>query len=252
MLKEIIRIVEEAGALVRSAHDVESVTREKSSASDLVTRYDEAVQELLRRRLLALLPEADFYGEEGQHGTLTRPWTFVVDPIDGTTNFVRRFPNSSISVALAHNGIAEYAVVFNPFAGDLYAAERGRGATRNGQPIHVSERDGSHAVSLFGTSLYNRGLADRTFRLMRYFFDRTMDLRRFGSAALDLCYVADGRAELFFECRLSPWDFAAGSLVVTEAGGRVTTLEGQPLDVLRPGSVFATNGLCHELLRDMP
>lgn len=124
MLEALIEIVRRAGDMVLSAHDIQNVTREKHGPADLVTQYDEAVQAFLRRELLRLLPEADFFGEEGEHPALTRPWVFVVDPIDGTTNFTRRMNYSSISVALVHNGQTEYGVVYNPYVGELFAARR--------------------------------------------------------------------------------------------------------------------------------
>ena len=128
MLRELERIVRLAGDMVREAHDIEQVTTEKTGAADLVTKYDVAVQGFLKRELLTLLPEADFFGEEGEHAALTRPWTFIVDPIDGTTNFVRRLHYSNISVALAHDGQVEYAVVYDPFADELFSAQKDCGA----------------------------------------------------------------------------------------------------------------------------
>ena len=210
------------------------------------------MQRFLRQELLALLPEADFFGEEGQHDTLTSPWTFIVDPIDGTTNFVRGFAYTNISVALAKDGQVEYAVVYAPLAGELYAARRGGGATLNGRAIHVSGRDPGHSLVVCGSTIYDRSYTERHFAIMRYLYDRGLDYRRFGAAALDLCQVSAGRAEVFFECRLSPWDFAAGSLLVQEAGGCVTTLEGTTIDPLRPGSVFAANALCGGLTAELP
>ena len=144
MLESIIDIVRRAGELIRSANDVTAATHEKNGPADLVTEYDLAVQRFLRQELLALLPEADFFGEEGQHDALTSPWTFIVDPIDGTTNFVRGFAYTNISVALAKDGQVEYAVVYAPLAGELYAARQGGGATLNGRAIHVSGRDPGH------------------------------------------------------------------------------------------------------------
>ena len=234
MLEQIIDIVRRAGDMVLSAHDIQNVTREKHGPADLVTQYDEAVQVFLRQELLALLPEADFFGEEGQHDALTSPWTFIVDPIDGTTNFVRGFAYTNISVALAKDGQVEYAVVYAPLAGELYG------------------RDPGHSLVVCGSTIYDRSYTERHFAIMRYLYDRGMDYRRFGAAALDLCQVAAGRAEVFFECRLSPWDFAAGSLLVQEAGGCVTTLEGTTIDPLRPGSVFAANALCGGLTAELP
>ena len=252
MLESIIDIVRRAGELVRIASDVTAATHEKNGPADLVTEYDLAVQRFLRQELLALLPEADFFGEEGQHDALTSPWTFIVDPIDGTTNFVRGFAYTNISVALAKDGQVEYAVVYAPLAGELYAARQGGGATLNGRAIHVSGRDPGHSLVVCGSTIYDRSYTERHFAIMRYLYDRGLDYRRFGAAALDLCQVAAGRAEVFFECRLSPWDFAAGSLLVQEAGGCVTTLEGTTIDPLRPGSVFAANALCGGLTAELP
>ena len=155
MLQELERIVRCAGDMVREAHDIEQVTTEKNGAADLVTKYDVAVQGFLKRELLTLLPEADFFGEEGDHAALTQPWTFIVDPIDGTTNFVRRLHYSNISVALAHDGQVEYAVVYDPFADELFSAQKDCGAFCNGLPIRVSDKDVAHAVLLCGSTIYD-------------------------------------------------------------------------------------------------
>lgn len=252
MLESIIDIVRRAGELVRSANDVTAATHEKNGPADLVTEYDLAVQRFLRQELLALLPEADFFGEEGQHDALTSPWTFIVDPIDGTTNFVRGFAYTNISVALAKDGQVEYAVVYAPLAGELYAARRGGGATLNGRAIHVSGRDPGHSLVVCGSTIYDRSYTDRHFAILRHLYDRCLDYRRFASAALDCCMVACGRAEIFFECRLSPWDYAAGSLIAQEAGGVAVRLDGSFLDPLRPGSVFITNAACREMRQGLP
>lgn len=248
MLDQLIAVVRRAGDMIRNAHDIEKDTHEKNGAADLVTKYDVAVQAFLQRELLALVPEADFLGEEGEHETLDKPWVFVVDPIDGTTNFVRHMHHSNIAVALVHEGCVAYGVVYNPFTEEMFAARRGGGAFLNGRPIHVSDRDMSHAITLCGSTIYDRRFTDRSFSLMRRLYDLGLDFRRFGSAELDVCYVACGRAEVFFECRLSPWDYAAGSLILTEAGGKITRLDGSPIDPYRGGSVWATNGICHPVL----
>ena len=248
MLDRLIAVVRRAGDMIRNAHDIEKDTREKNGAADLVTKYDVAVQAFLQRELLALVPEAGFLGEEGEHETLDKPWVFVVDPIDGTTNFVRHMHHSNIAVALVHEGCVAYGVVYNPFTEEMFAARRGGGAFLNGRPIHVSDRDMSHAITLCGSTIYDRRFTDRSFSLMRRLYDLGLDFRRFGSAELDVCYVACGRAEVFFECRLSPWDYAAGSLILTEAGGKITRLDGSPNDPYRGGSVWATNGICHSVL----
>ena len=251
MLESIIDIVRRAGELVRSAHDVTAATHEKKGPADLVTEYDLAVQRFLRQELLALLPEADFFGEEGQHDALTSPWTFIVDPIDGTTNFVRRLHYSDISVALAQDGQTQYAVVYDPFADELFSAQKDGGAFCNGLPIRVSERDMAHAVFLCGSTIYDRSLTEQNFSLIRQLYEKGLDFRRFGAAALDLCQVAAGRVEVFGECCLSPWDYAAGSLIITEAGGIVTDFADTAPNVLRPSSVFASNARCHSVLKEL-
>ena len=248
MLDRLIAVVRRAGDMIRDAHDIEKDTHEKNGAADLVTKYDVAVQAFLQKELLALVPEAGFLGEEGEHETLDKPWVFVVDPIDGTTNFVRHMHHSNIAVALVHEGCVAYGVVYNPFTEEMFAARRGGGAFLNGRPIHVSDRDMSHAITMCGSTIYDRRFTDRSFSLMRRLYDLGLDFRRFGSAELDVCYVACGRAEVFFECRLSPWDYAAGSLILTEAGGKITRLDGSPIDPYRGGSVWATNGICHPVL----
>lgn len=226
MLESIIDIVRRAGELVRSANDVTAATHEKNGPADLVTEYDLAVQRFLRQELLALLPEADFFGEEGQHDALTSPWTFIVDPIDGTTNFVRGFPTPTSPWRWPRMGRWSTPWYMRRWPGSCTLPAGGGGATLNGRAIHVSGRDPGHSLVVCGSTIYDRSYTERHFAIMRYLYDRGLDYRRFGAAALDLCQVSAGRAEVFFECRLSPWDFAAGSLLVQEAGGCVTTLEG--------------------------
>ena len=248
MLEEIVSIVRQAGQMVLNARDIAESTHEKSNVSDLVTKYDVAIQAFLKEKLTALLPEADFFGEEGEKGARARPWRFIVDPIDGTVNFVRSLHYSNIAVALAKNEKVMYGVVYNPYLDEMFAAERGKGAFLNGRPIHVSNNDMTHGITLCGSTIYDRSYTDRSFSIMRRLYDLGMDYRRFAAAELDFCQVAAGRCEVFFECRLSPWDIAAGSLLVEEAGGCVTQLDGSPLDISRPCSVFATNGRCHSVL----
>lgn len=249
MLDQLVEIVRRAGDLIRDAHDMEAAAHEKSSAADIVTKYDVAVQAFLKRELLTLVPDADFLGEEGEHDSLTKPWVFVVDPIDGTANFVRNMLVSNIAVALVHEGVVEYGVVYNPFSEEMFYAKRGGGAFKNGRPIHASDRDMSHALILCGSTPYDRSFNDRSFSLMRQLYDLGLDFRRFGAAELDLCYIACGRAEVFYECRLGPWDYAAGSVILTEAGGSITRLDGTPVDPYHSGSVWATNGICHDTLK---
>ena len=252
MLQAIADIVREAGEIVRSAGNIAAKTHEKTSAADLVTEYDVAVEAFLKERLLALVPGAVFFGEEeALQGDPAKGWTFIVDPIDGTTNFVRGYRQSGISVALAKDGVVEYGVVYDPAKEEMFTAQRGKGAFLNGQPIHVSDKPLSQGIFIMGTAIYNREYLQPTMHLTTQLFARSCDFRRFGAAALDLCYVACGRGELFFEYSLSPWDYAAGSLMVTEAGGVASTLEGTPLPILSRCSVWVCNQVNREVLREL-
>ncbi len=241
MLKELCDLVQRAGQIILSARNVEESVREKTSPCDLVTKYDLLVQEFLRKELLSLLPEAGFLGEEGDSSVdpAEQEWLFIVDPIDGTTNFVQGYHNSCVSVGLAHKGRVQYGVVFNPYDGELYSAEVGKGAFLNGRPIRCQDHPLDHSLLIFGSALYYRELVPETLRLFQLAFPLVQDVRRFGSAALDLCYLAAGRAGVFFECRLCPWDYAAGSLIAREAGCLVTQLNGTELDLLHKSSVLA-------------
>lgn len=214
---------------------------EKDGRRNLVTQYDVQVQGMLRTRLLEAYPEAHFIGEEGEamKGDALHGLVFIVDPIDGTANFVRGYRASAVSIAAVRDGQVACGVVYDPYSDTLFAAEKGKGAWQNGIPIHVSGNGLADSIVCFGTASYYPETFGRTFRLARALFDLTMDMRRSGSAALDLCYVAAGRADLMFEARLCPWDHAAAGLIVTEAGGCVSRLSGAPVSLAEKCSVLA-------------
>lgn len=252
MLEAMERIVREAGEIVRSAQDVAAQTHIKTSAADLVTEYDLAVEGFLKEKLPPLMPGAVFYGEEeAENADPSRGWAFIADPIDGTTNFVRGIRYSAVSVALAKDGAVEYGVVYDPYRDELFSAQRGGGAFLNGRPAHVSQKPLSEGVFGMGTAIYRRDFLAPTMRLAEQLFRRSCDFRRLGAAALDLCYVACGRTEAFFEYSLCPWDYAAGSLLVTEAGGAVCALDGGPLPVGRRSSVWASNRVNRDILKEL-
>lgn len=250
MIQKIAQIVRAAGEIILRADEDKGV-RQKSSKHDLVTRYDTQVQAFLRRELLAALPGAGFFAEEDDGGPAqTRGLHFIVDPIDGTTNFIKGLRRSCVSVALADERRVVCGVVYNPYAGEMFTAEAGKGAQLNGAPVHVSRCEMDEAVVYTGASPYYPACYDETFRLARSLMGRCVDIRRSGSAALELCDVACGRAEAYFEALLSPWDYAAGALIVKEAGGCVTDMAGNDLQFAEKSSVAAANGACFsELLR---
>ena len=252
MLEQIIPIIREAGRIVLSARDAAARTREKTSAADLVTEYDLAVEAFLKEKLPPLVPGSVFFGEEEEENAdPSRGWAFIVDPIDGTANFVRGLRQSAVSAALAHDGTVEYGVVYDPYKDEMFSARRGGGAFLNGQPIRVSRRPIEQGVFGMGTAIYRREYLEPTMRLTEQLFRRSCDFRRLGAAALDLCNVACGRTDAFFEYSLCPWDFAAGSLIITESGGRVCALDGSPLPIDRRTSIWASNQVNREILREL-
>lgn len=199
----------EAAALMLHASGVLSEC--KSGHRDVVTEYDRRVQALLMERFSAAVPEARFFCEENdRHDDLHAPEVFVIDPIDGTMNFVRGFGHSCISAAYLRGGVPTAAAIYNPYLDEMFTALSGGGAFLNGRPIRVSDAPLSESVVACGTSPYSMELADRGFALMKAAYLASLDIRREGSAALDLCSAAAGRAGVYFELGLSLWDYAAG------------------------------------------
>lgn len=248
--QEIIDIVRQAGVIVREADEDKGVT-EKSGHQDLVTRYDKAVQRFLQERLLALLPEAGFLGEEDAPSHTEREWVFIVDPIDGTTNFIKGVPVVGISVGLARNGQMEHGVVYNPYTDEMFTARRGHGAFLNGKPIAVTKNPLADGVVYIGSTPYYRQYEAVSFAIAQRLFSQSMYVRRLGAASLELCYLAAGRGECYYECVLSPWDYAAGSLILEEAGGMATDMTGKPLRFDQKCSMAASNAVCHQSLLDI-
>lgn len=244
IFKQITDEMKKAGEIILNADRAGSFVDEKAGHANFVTTYDKKVQQSLQSRFKEILPEAVFVGEEEDiHASIEKGYAFIVDPIDGTTNFIKDYKASCISVALLKDGEQLFGAVYNPYLNEMFTAVKGKGAFLNGKPIHVSKNSIENSIVIFGTSPYYEELNKKSFDTAYEYFRRALDVRRTGSAAIDLCSIAAGRAEIFFELRLSPWDYAAGSLIVTEAGGKVATFEGDPLVFDRPISVKATNGI---------
>ena len=228
VLNAIIAAQKEAAALILQAHGVLAET--KTGHRDVVTEYDRRVQELLMDRLSAAVPGAVFFCEENeQQGDLKAEHVFIIDPIDGTMNFVLGFHHSAISVAYMRSGVIRAASVYNPYAEECFSALSGEGAWCNGRPIHAGALPLSESVVCCGTAPYSPQLADSTFALMKKAFLASLDIRREGSAALDMCSAAAGRAGVYFEPTVSLWDIAAGLLLMQEAGGVCCRLDGSPI-----------------------
>ncbi|MBQ9910007.1 MAG: inositol monophosphatase [Lachnospiraceae bacterium] len=240
LIEEISRVVRQCGEWMLKADRTKAHTQTKEGHGNFVTVYDKQNQEYCREEFRKILPEAVFVGEEEDiHAQIKNGLAFIVDPIDGTANFIRDYKESCVSVALLRDAKPWLGVVYNPYLDELFTAERGHGAFLNGAPIRVSGNTIENALVLFGTTPYDTGLADKTFDIAKKLFIASTDIRRSGSAALDICDVACGRADLFFELRLSPWDHAAASVILTEAGGKLTQCDLSPEVFNVPCSVFA-------------
>ena len=226
----------------------------KPGDANFVTVYDVAIQDFLMQEIQKQIPTACFIAEEQENDTsiLSREYCFLIDPIDGTTNFICDYHHSAISVALFSYGVPVFGAVYDPYLNELFWAERGKGAYLNEKPIHTSDRPLSLAMVAFGSApYYKEELGDMTFGLLQKLFLCCSDIRRCGSAALDLAYLAAGRNDIFFEYRLSPWDIAAGALLITEAGGVISDMNGTPIDYTTPTPVIAANAQIYPTLLKM-
>ncbi len=250
-LEAACRAARQAGALIRAAwgrFDPETVA--EKSVHDLVTEIDREAEALILTLLEEAVPGGVFLAEESipQTPSPARGPRWIVDPLDGTTNFVHGVPACSVSIALELEGQLLLGVVYELGQDELFWAVRGRGAYRNGQPIRVSRvRRLERALLATGFPYREFDRLDAYLAVLRHFMLNTQGIRRPGSAAMDLCYVACGRFDGFWELGLSPWDVAAGAVIVEEAGGRVTDFSGGT-DYLFGRQIVATNGLVHEAM----
>ena len=223
-LSAVAPVMREAGRMMTAYHD--PVVYDKGRHADFVTEADLAVQAFLMEKLSAAFPGAGFFAEEKKDNELTDALTFVIDPIDGTTNFFRHRACSSISVGVTEGRDIVFGAVYNPYREELYHAEKGRGAYCNGERLRVSDTPMEQAVVGFGTAPYYSDLFELTGRTLAALLPACADIRRTGSACIDLCDVAAGRSDAHFEWLLQPWDICAGTIIVEEAGGRCGNILG--------------------------
>lgn len=234
-----------AGEILRQGFGGRQMIRYKGTF-DLVTAMDEEAERVVTRILRESFPDHGLYAEEGgsHTGAAGENARWIIDPLDGTTNYAHGFPFFAVSIALERAGEATIGVVYNPVLEEIFVASRGGGATLNGEPIHVSDTPELTRALLCSGFPYDRSVAPAAVDLWGRFTMLTQGMRRTGSAALDLCYVAAGRFDAYYERHVFPWDIAAGSLIVAEAGGTVTNYRGDGLD-LDCGEIVASNGLLH-------
>ena len=245
LLPRVFAVMAEAGDLLREWHEKPRNVRLKGRI-DLVTETDVAVEAFLCEKLKEVLPEAGFLAEESARSLELPSLCWVIDPVDGTTNFAHGLPFVGISVALAHEGVPVLGVVNVPLLNEMFHAVAGQGAWRNGKQISVSRTDRlEQSLGAMGFPYDVEGELPNVLARIEAFLPRCRGLRRCGAASVDLAWTACGRFELYFENRLMPWDTAAGILLVQEAGGRVTHFDGSPVELLR-GEVLASNGRVHD------
>ena len=251
LIEQAVKTVRKAGALLTDQSAIRNIWAK--SETDFVTNVDVTVQETLKAQLASLAPEIQFMGEEQDNSRLdwNRP-CWLLDPVDGTTNLIHSFRHSAVSLALSEAGQILFGVVYNPYSGECFTARRGQGAFCNGSPIRVSGADRlEDSLLCAGTVPGRRELADKAFCQMRNLYNVCQDIRRTGCASLDLCWVACGRLDGYVELFLQPWDYAAGLLIVNEAGGRITAPDGSPLSLCQGGPLLASNGKLHAALQSL-
>jgi myo-inositol-1(or 4)-monophosphatase len=248
-------MIREAGAIMRSVPDeVRNNPECKEGSANFVTAYDVKVQEFLKSELTKLFPDAHFFAEEDGESTQTigGGYTFIIDPIDGTTNFMCGYDHSAVSVGLLLDGQPLFGGIYDPYRDEYFCAVAGQGATRNGHPIRVSNRPVTRGIVAIGSAPYRKDTLSATMLSMTGdLFATFADFRRSGSAALDICHVACGRLDAFCEPVLSPWDYAAGSVILSEAGGISTNFAGKPLDLSAPSSCVFGSANAHPVALDV-
>ncbi|MBS6762338.1 MAG: inositol monophosphatase [Clostridium sp.] len=244
---DIIKQIKKAGDMLRGVSAGEADIYNKEGISNFVTEYDKKVQRLLVQEMKELIPDAAFLAEEDDmQQQMGDGYCFIIDPIDGTTNFIFNYKNSCISVGLAQHGEMIFGAVYNPYTEEMYTAVKGEGARLNGRNIKCTEKGLEDSVAAFGCARYNSDDTDRIFAFAKCLYLHSLGIRNCGSAAIDLCRVASGSNGVYAELLLQPWDFAAASLIIREAGGSITQIDGTEITLDSACSVLAGGQSCWE------
>lgn len=247
-IQRIISLVKETKGIITN-RDMASHVKEKGVA-DYVTQVDLAVQDFLKKALYTLTPDIQFLGEETGLQRMESDSYWILDPVDGTTNLMHDYQHSVVSLALCRQKEIVMGIVYDPFHDELFSAVKGEGSLLNGIPIHVSSAQ-KLSGTIIGVGTAKRELAMENFSRFLHVYENSQDIRRLGSAALELAYTACGRQGGYFEVYLNPWDYAAGMLLIQEAGGTVTDWTGNALDPAMGSQVAGTNGHIHEELLNL-
>jgi len=249
MREKLIEVVKEAGQLLKESYFSNKEVSFKAK-KDLVTQYDVAIEGFLKERFLEEFPSFNIIAEESPNDDVEFNNSIIIDPIDGTTNFVNQVPHTCISVGICKNKVPVIGVVYNPILGELYEGELGYGAFLNKKKIEVSHED-TLEKSLISTGFpYTSGTNEKdledVLRKIKNILPKCQDIRRLGSAAVDLCYVAKGIYEGYYEMNLKAWDVCAGIVILNEAGGKVSSLDATEYKLFEDKYIVASNGLIHD------
>lgn len=231
--RAIERLIRDAGKKMVKARPSESMIHQKEGLANFCTDYDTEIQRFLIRGFSEILPGAAFFGEEDTEGNAGADaegeFTFYIDPIDGTTNFMFDYHHSCISVGLAHKDQMIAGFVYHPYINEMYVAIRGKGSYLNGKRLYLSDKSVTEGIVEFGCARYNEAGIDWLFRVVKEMFQNSLSIRCGGSAALGLCRAASGSNTVYLELKLQPYDYAAASVILEEAGGVITQIDGSPI-----------------------
>ena len=271
-IETILLIIQEVADKYLTREDSQHIT--VKGDSNFVTEVDTNIEKAMKERLSALYPEIQFMGEEGDNSNIDFSCPlWILDPVDGTSNLIHDFQNSSMSLALAVNKQVVFGVIYHYSTREYFYAKKGEGAyvgqnffpiqntalngnaatiwSKNPTPLHVSSTiELSRSLVSFGTSPYDKAtLGEKNCETLKQIFFLCEDIRRIGSAAIELAYVAAGRVDIYLERNLKPWDYAAAMIIIEEAGGMITDYQGQTIDISAPCDILAGNKVIHEKLR---
>jgi myo-inositol-1(or 4)-monophosphatase len=238
----------EAGALLKAHFGRKHLFESKTSQADIVTEFDHRSEELVFKKIHQHFPDHDFLTEEKNTQIKKSDFRWILDPIDGTTNFAHGFPFFCVALGLEYKKEMLLGFVYLPTLNELFFAERNNGATLNNSPIKISESKKLSNSLLIGSSPHDRDLLNANIKLMDRFIRESQNVLRIGSAAVALCYLAAGRIDGYWALSLQPWDLAAASLIVKEAGGTITNFENEPIDIYGR-QTLSTNGKIHADMR---
>lgn len=243
--KRIEQLVYEAGKIMLQADCSEEIVHEKHGDANFCTDYDVAIQRFLIQNLSEVVPDSSFYGEEDTEGNKSSEknsdYVFYIDPIDGTTNFMFGYKHSCVSVGLAYQGTIIAGFVYNPYKDEMYTAVKGKGSMLNGRKLVLEDKGLEEGIAGFDCTRYNEGTTDSIdilFKVVKELYYRSLAIREGGSSTLDLCRVASASNVVYFQMVLQPYDYAAAWIIVEEAGGVITQIDGSPLRLDAPSSAI--------------